>query len=43
MAEKRTKSEKEQRQADCLDKKTEGRPEIETSKTTVKKDVPKAA
>jgi len=43
MAEKRTKADKEQRQADQLDKKTERRPVQGTSKRKVRKDSDRAA
>jgi hypothetical protein len=43
MAEKRTKAEKEQQQAEQLEKKTERRPEQGTSKRKVKKDSSRAA
>ena len=42
MAEKRTKADKEQRQADQLNKKSERRPE-QTSKRKVRKDSSRAA
>jgi hypothetical protein len=43
MAEKRAKADKEQRQADQLDKKSERRREQGTSKTKVRKDSSRAA
>jgi hypothetical protein len=43
MATKRTKADKAQRQADQLDKKTERRPEQQTSKRKVGKDSGRAA
>jgi hypothetical protein len=43
MAEKRTKADKEQRQADQLDKKSERRPQQGTSKERVRKDSGRAA
>jgi len=43
MATKRTKADKAQRQGDYLDKKSERRPEQETSKTKVRKDSGRAA
>jgi len=43
MATKRTKADKEQRQADQLEKKSERRPEQGTSKRKVRKDFSRAA
>jgi len=43
MAEKRTKADKAQRQADQLDKKAEQRPEHGTTKRKVPKDSSRAA
>jgi len=43
MATKRTKADKAQRQADQLDRKSERRPEPETSKRKVRKDSSRAA
>jgi len=43
MSEKRTKADKEQRQADQLNKKSERRPEQGTSKRKVRKDSSRAA
>jgi len=43
MAEKRTKSDKWQRQAEKVDKKSERRPEQETTKKKVGKDSSRAA
>lgn len=43
MATKRTKADKEQRQADHLEEKTERRPEQETGKKAVPKDSRRAA
>jgi hypothetical protein len=43
MANKRTKADKEQRQADQLEKKSERRPEQGTNKTKVRKDSRQAA
>ena len=43
MAEKRTKTDKEQRQTDQLDKKSERRPEQVVSKEKVRKDSSRAA
>lgn len=43
MSEKRAKADKEQRQADHLDKKSERRPEQGTSKKKVRKDFSRAA
>ncbi len=43
MAEKRTKADKEQRQANQLDKKSERRPERGTTKRKVRKDFSRAA
>jgi hypothetical protein len=43
MATKRTKVDKEQRQSDQLEKKSERRPEQGTNKRTVRKDVSQAA
>lgn len=43
MAEKRTKAEKEQKQAEQLEKKTERRPAQGTSKRKVRKDSSRAA
>jgi hypothetical protein len=43
MATKRTKADKAQRQSDQLEKKSERRPEQETSKRKVRKDFSRAA
>ncbi len=43
MATKRTKADKAQRQSDQLEKKSEHRPEQETSKRKVRKDLSRAA
>jgi hypothetical protein len=43
MATKRTKADKAQRQSDQLDKKSERRPEQETSKRKIRKDFSRAA
>ena len=43
MATKRTKADKEQRQADHLEEKSERRPQQETTKKAVRKDSSRAA
>jgi hypothetical protein len=43
MATKRTKADKQQRQADQLEKKSQRRPEKGTSKRKVRKDISRAA